>query len=44
MAVQAVLDGIEAEMGSSGKDVGASEVVPTNETTIVEDTKVAASA
>ena len=38
---QAVLDGIEAELGSSGKDVGAADVVPSSETTIVEETKTA---
>jgi small subunit ribosomal protein S2 len=42
LAAQAVLDGIEAELGSSGKDIGASTVVPTSETTVVEETKVAA--
>ncbi len=45
MASLAVLDGIEAELGatakSSGKDVGASSVVPSSETTIVEETKTA---
>jgi small subunit ribosomal protein S2 len=38
---QAVLDGIEAELGSSGKDAGAATVVPSSETTIVEETKTA---
>jgi small subunit ribosomal protein S2 len=31
---QAVLDGIEAELGSSGKDIGESAVVPSSETTV----------
>lgn len=39
---QAVLDGIEAELGASGKDVGASAVVPASLTTVVEETKTAA--
>jgi len=38
---QAVLDGIEAELGSSGKDAGASVVVPSSETTIAEEPKTA---
>ena len=41
---QAILDGIEAELGSSGKDVGASATVPGSETTVVEEPKAAASA
>jgi small subunit ribosomal protein S2 len=44
---QAVLDGIEAELGSSGKDIGEAAVVPSGETTIaaaVEETKDAAKA
>ena len=44
LASQAVLDGIEAELGSSakatGKDLGASAVVPRSET-VVEETKAA---
>jgi len=40
LAAQAVLDGIEAELGSSGKDIGASAVVPSSET-VVEETKAA---
>jgi len=46
LAAQAVLDGIEAELGSNakatGKDVGASAVVPSSETTIAEEPKAAA--
>lgn len=39
MAMQAVLDGIEAEVMASGKDVGASAEVPKGETTVaVEET------
>jgi small subunit ribosomal protein S2 len=34
LTAQAVLDGIEAELGTSGKDVGESAVVPSSETTI----------
>jgi small subunit ribosomal protein S2 len=41
LTAQAVLDGIEAELGASGKDVGAATVVPSNETTIVEEHKTA---
>ena len=45
LAAQAVLDGIEAELGATakvtGKDLGASAVVPRSETT-VEETKAAA--
>jgi len=41
LASQAVLSGIEAELGSSGKDVGASTVVPASETTIEEAPKAA---
>ena len=47
LAAQAVLDGIEAELGSSGKDVGEAAVVPSAETTIaaaVEEKKDAATA
>ncbi len=44
LASQAILDGIEAEIGSNakakGKDLGASDVVPASETTI-EETKTA---
>jgi small subunit ribosomal protein S2 len=40
LASQAILDGIEAEMSSSGKDIGAAAVVPSSETT-VEEPKVA---
>ncbi|MDR3450981.1 MAG: 30S ribosomal protein S2 [Alphaproteobacteria bacterium] len=36
LASQAVLDGIEAELTSSGKDVGASAVVPSSETSVEE--------
>lgn len=43
MVAQAILDGIEAEMGTSGKDIGEAEVVPSSETTVAAD-KVAASA
>ncbi|MDE1900030.1 MAG: 30S ribosomal protein S2 [Alphaproteobacteria bacterium] len=42
LVAQAVLDGIEAEMASSGKDVGASATVPASETTIVADEPKAA--
>jgi len=45
LASQAVLDGIEAELGSnakaSGKDAGVATVVPSSETTIVEEHKAA---
>jgi small subunit ribosomal protein S2 len=47
LASQAVLDGIEAELGSSGKDVGEAAVVPSAETTIaaaVEEKKEEAKA
>lgn len=40
-AAQSVLDGIEAEMSSSGKDIGASAVVPSSETTVAEEPKAA---
>jgi len=44
MVAQAILDGIEAELGASakatGKDIGASSVVPSSETSI-EETKTA---
>ena len=43
LAVQAVLDGLEAELGSNGKDAGEAVVVPAKETK-VEEAKVAASA
>ena len=33
---QAILDGIEAEIGSSGKDAGTATVVPSSETTIAD--------
>ena len=36
---QAILDGIEAELGSSAKDVGESAVVPSSETTVAEEAK-----
>ena len=41
LAAQAVLDGIEAELGSSGKDIGASAIVPASETAILEVQKTA---
>ena len=41
---QAILDGIEAEISSSGKDAGAAAVVPSSETTIVEEQKTAVNA
>jgi small subunit ribosomal protein S2 len=45
LTAQAVLDGIEAELGSNakatGKDIGASSNVPSSETTIVEEHKTA---
>jgi small subunit ribosomal protein S2 len=41
LAAQAVLDGIEAELGSSGKDIGASSVVPSSETTVEDEPKAA---
>lgn len=41
LVAQAVLDGIEAEISSTGKDVGASVVVPASETTVAEETKTA---
>jgi small subunit ribosomal protein S2 len=41
LASQAVLDGIEAELGSSGKDAGAATIVPSSETTVAEETKTA---
>jgi small subunit ribosomal protein S2 len=44
LVAQSVLDGIEAELGSSGKDVGASTVVPSSETTVAEEPKAAANA
>jgi len=44
LAAQAVLDGIEAELGSvakaTGKDLGASAVVPSSETVVEEKTAV----
>ena len=42
LASQAVLDGIEAELGASGKDAGTATVVPSSETTIAEEPKQAA--
>ena len=44
LASQAVLDGIEAELGSGakGKDAGAAEVVPSSETTVAEEEPKAA--
>jgi len=46
LASQAVLDGIEAELGSNakatGKDVGEAAVVPTSETAVAQESKVAA--
>ena len=46
LASQAVLDGIEAELGAStkasGKDAGAATVVPSSETTVAEEPKAAA--
>jgi small subunit ribosomal protein S2 len=36
LAAQSILDGIEAELGSSGKDVGESAVVPSSETAVEE--------
>ena len=42
MAAQAVLDGIEAEMGSVGKDIGAAEIVPSSETVVEEKTAASA--
>ncbi len=36
LASQAILDGIEAELADSGKDIGESEVVPNGETTAEE--------
>ncbi|MDE2029147.1 MAG: 30S ribosomal protein S2 [Alphaproteobacteria bacterium] len=41
LAAQAVLDGIAAELTTSGKDAGASETVPESETTVAEETKEA---
>jgi small subunit ribosomal protein S2 len=41
---EAILDGIEAEMGSTGKDIGESAVVPSSETTVAAEGKDAASA
>jgi small subunit ribosomal protein S2 len=42
LAAQAVLDGIEAELGGKNKDAGAATVVPASETTIAEEPKAAA--
>jgi len=44
LASQAVLDGLEAELGAGGKDAGASEKVPASETKIDGDAPVAATA
>ena len=45
LTAQAVLDGIEAELGSiakvEGKDIGASAVVPSSETAVAEEQKTA---
>jgi len=41
LVTQAVLAGIEAELGESGKDIGESEVVPTSETTAAVEEKKA---
>ena len=44
LAAQAVLDGIEAELGATakvkGKDIGASAVVPSSETSVAEEKAV----
>ncbi len=46
LVAQSVLDGIEAELGSvakkTGKDLGAAAIVPSSETTQVEEPKAAA--
>jgi len=44
LATQAVLDGLEAEIGSSGKDIGASAEVPASETKVEDAAPIAASA
>jgi small subunit ribosomal protein S2 len=44
LAVQAILDGLEAEMGSSGKDLGEAVVVPAGETKVEEAAPIAATA
>ncbi len=41
LASQAVLDGIEAELGMTGKDAGTADVVPSAETTAATDEKKA---
>ncbi|MDR3424374.1 MAG: 30S ribosomal protein S2 [Alphaproteobacteria bacterium] len=43
-AAQAILTGIEAELGASGKDIGASAVVPSSETTVAAEEPAAANA
>jgi small subunit ribosomal protein S2 len=43
-ATQAVLDGLEAELGTSGKDAGEAVEVPSTETKAEEPAKVAATA
>jgi small subunit ribosomal protein S2 len=37
LASQAVLDGLEAELGAGGKDAGAAEKVPASETKVAEE-------
>lgn len=44
LAVQAVLDGLEAELGTSGKDAGEAVVVPAKETKVEDAAPIAASA
>ncbi|MDD3030025.1 MAG: 30S ribosomal protein S2 [Alphaproteobacteria bacterium] len=37
MVADAILDGIEAELGAEGKDIGEADVVPASETTVQEE-------